>query len=262
MYLELAKDVLDKEYCLKKKLATKECGLDLVEEKIVHSYQVLGAGNMILRNEEVYKSCSSEEIDKLKATLLLHDLGRFEEAVSKGIDHGVWGAGMLKNIPEFNEPKIMLTVKHHGHLIESLYEDEEYVALKDDDKEEVKKYMFLVRDADKLANFYLLSRNFLDMKDLFLCPLHRKISKDVSYVIRSDFMKNVSINKKDVVTIAEQALMILACVFDLNYRASFVFLNKMGVLEKFFRDVEEYFDNEDAKLFKKVLFDYIDEKLS
>ena len=100
------------------------------------------------------------------------------------------------------------------------------------------------------------------MKDLFLCPLHRKISKDVSYVIRSDFMKNVSINKKDVVTIAEQALMILACVFDLNYRASFVFLNKMGVLEKFFRDVEEYFDNEDAKLFKKVLFDYIDEKLS
>ena len=75
MYLSLAKKLLDCEYKAKRDLAD-EHGKRLIEEKIVHSYQVLGAGNMILKNEEVYQNCSDEEIDKLKATVLLHDLGR------------------------------------------------------------------------------------------------------------------------------------------------------------------------------------------
>ena len=53
MYLEKAKRILDKEYQTQRAKADKK-GLILIEEKIVHSYQVLGAGNMILKNEKIY----------------------------------------------------------------------------------------------------------------------------------------------------------------------------------------------------------------
>lgn len=260
MYLSKAKELLNEEYLAKRVLAD-EHGKRLIEEKIVHSYQVLGAGNMILKNEAVYQNCSDIDIDKLRATLLLHDLGRFEEGVSKGIDHGVWGADLLAKVDEFKEPKIRIAVKHHGHLIEDLYKDGEYLFLSDEEKEEVKKYIFLVRDADKVANFYLLSRKFNEMETLFMNPNIKTSSKDVSNKIRENFLNHQSINKKDVITLAEQALMILACVFDLNYRASFEFLSKMCVIEKFFGDVEKYFSVEDGEIFRTVLFDYVKEHL-
>ncbi len=260
MYLSLAKKLLDCEYKAKRDLAD-EHGKRLIEEKIVHSYQVLGAGNMILKNEEVYQNCSDEEIDKLKATVLLHDLGRFEEGVRSGIDHGVYGAELLLETDCFNEAKIVQAVRHHGHLIEALYEDEEYKTLSEEEKKEVKKYIFLVRDADKIANFYLLSRKFAEMETLFLNPNIKTASKDVSNKIRENFLNHQSINKKDVITLAEQALMILACVFDLNYGASFRFLDKTGALLKFFGDVEKYFSVKDGEIFRTVLFDYVKEHL-
>lgn len=256
MYLSKAKELLNEEYLAKRVLAD-EHGKRLIEEKIVHSYQVLGAGNMILKNEECYQNCSDEEIDKLKATLLLHDLGRFEEGVRPGIDHGEYGAGLLRCEELFAKPEILLAIKHHGHLIEELYNDEEYLALSDDEKREVCKYIFLVRDADKVANFYLLSRKFEEMETLFLNPKIRKPSKEVSLKVRGDFLAYCSINKKDVITLAEHALMILACVFDLNYGASFRFLDKTGALLKFFGDVEKYFSVEDGEIFRTVLFNYM-----
>ena len=261
MYLSLAKKLLDNEYKAKRDLAD-ESGKILIEEKIVHSYQVLGAGNMILKNEEIYKDCCEEEIDKLKATVLLHDLGRFEEGVTKGIDHGVYGADLLRGVEEFSKPYILLAVKHHGHLIEDLYEDVEYKILSEEEKEKVKKYIFLVRDADKLANFYLLSRKFEEMEELFIHPSRFKVTSDVSEIIRGDFLGYKAINKKNVTTVAEQALMVLACVFDLNYGASFRFLDKTGAIEKFFRSCEKYFYEKDALIFKNVLFGYMNKMLN
>ncbi len=260
MYLSLAKKILDDEYKAKRVLAD-ERGKILIEEKIVHSYQVLGAGNMILKNEEVYQNCSEEEIDKLKATVLLHDLGRFEEGVRKGIDHGVHGADLLRGVEEFSKPYILLAVKHHGHLIEDLYGDEEYKVLSKEEKKKVKDYIFLVRDADKLANFYLLSKKFEEMEELFIHLSYFKVTPDVSEIIRGDFLGCRSINKKNVTTVAEQALMVLACVFDLNYGASFRFLDKTGALDKFFRSCEKYWRKDDAKVFRTVLFDYVKEHL-
>ena len=94
MYLDLAKKLLSEEYKNKYKLAN-EHGKRLMDEKIKHSYQVLGAGNYILKNESVFSKCNVDEIDFLKAIVLLHDIGRFQEGVTSGIDHGVYGADML-----------------------------------------------------------------------------------------------------------------------------------------------------------------------
>lgn len=260
MYLELAKKILDKEYKEKKAIAGCD-GLILIEEKIVHSYQVLGAGNLILKNEDCYQNSNIEEVDLLKSTLLLHDLGRFEESIRVGIDHGVYGAELLKNIAEFSKTSVLLAIKHHGHLIEDLWEDEEYKALSDEEKKEVKKYIFLVRDADKIANFYLLSRKFDEMEDLFFYPKRKIASKEVGTKIFDDFSSFRAINKKEVKTVAEQALMVLACVFDLNYKASFKFLDKTEAVKKLFMNCCKYWEESDADVFSNKLFSYMEKRL-
>ena len=57
MYLEKAKELIRKEYEENLSLATG-VGRELIEEKIKHTYQVLGAGNLILKNEPIYKDLS------------------------------------------------------------------------------------------------------------------------------------------------------------------------------------------------------------
>ena len=260
MYLEKAKIILDEEYQKQKALAD-DAGLILIEEKIVHSYQVLGAGNMILRNEEVYKKCSKKERDLLQSAVLLHDLGRFQEGVTPNIDHGIHGANLLKEFDDFKLDKVYLAVKHHGHMIEALYDDDEYKVLSDAEKEEVKKYIFLVRDADKIANFYLLIRNFQKMDDLFFHPGRFDGTIKASDYVHKTYMEHKSINKKDVMNVTDQTLMVMACVYDLNYKASFRFLDKMNIMGVLFDFCAKYFDEEYFETYKREILNFIKERV-
>ena len=260
MYLEKAKDILAKEIKLNSELVKVERGREVIKEKGRHSYQVLGAGNMILKNEEAYSGLDCKEIDLLKATVLLHDLGRFYEAVCFNVDHGEYGAGLLKDDADFGVAKVNLAIKHHGHLIEELYEDEEYLKLNEDEKNEVKKYIFLVRDADKIANFYLLAREFKDMENLFFDPERTKDKVPTAKVLDC-FMRHISINKNDVVSLSDHALMIMACVYDINYKASFEFLMKMGILEKIMKLFAKFWKEEDVDIYKKEIFDFVNERI-
>ncbi len=260
MYLEKAKKLLDNEYKSKFELASGR-GAQLIKEKIRHSYQVLGAGNLILKNEDKYVKLSEEEKDLLKATLLLHDIGRFKEAVVEKLDHGVYGAELLKNTAEFNKKEVWLAIKHHGHLIEDLYEDEEYLCLDDDEKEEVKKYIFLIRDADKIANFYLLMNEFHEMSKLFLYPERYKNTGAASDLVHNRFMKHCSINKNDVTNMADQSLMFFACVFDLNYRASFEFLDRLKIIDKLMDFCAELWEPLQASIYKQEILNYIKNRL-
>ncbi len=260
MYLTRAKKLLENEYNDKLNFA-KGRGKALIEEKIRHSYQVLGAGNLILKNEDVYKNLNNKEVDLLKSTLLLHDIGRFCEAVQSGIDHGVYGANLLRNDADFGCNKVYLAIKHHGHLIEELYEDDEYLELPEEEKEEVKKYIFLVRDADKIANFYLLMNEFKEMENLFFHPERLENTGSASLSVHNSFMKHCSINKRDVTNVADQSLMILACVFDLNYRSSFLFLDKLKIIDKLMDFCSKFWEEDKAICYKKEILGYIKNKL-
>ena len=260
MYLEKAKELIRKEYEENLSLATG-VGRELIEEKIKHTYQVLGAGNLILKNEPIYKDLSLYEIDLLKATVLLHDLGRFHEGVDAKIDHGVFGAQLLENIDVFKECKVRLSVKHHGHLIEELYNDEEYLNLSKQEQEEVVKYIFLVRDADKIANYNLVANEFSRMVELFFHPSRYKGGKIVSEGLHECFMKHCSINRKDVTDVCDHVLMFLACIFDLNYKSSFVFLDKLKIMDRLLDMCAVFWEKEYANIYKKEISDYMKSKL-
>ena len=79
MCLNKAKEILDIEYNKWYVEIEDSYQKDLMDEKIRHSYQVLGAGNFLLSHEDCFVNSSKLEIDKLKAIVLLHDVGRFYE---------------------------------------------------------------------------------------------------------------------------------------------------------------------------------------
>ena len=121
--------------------------------------------------------------------------------------------------------------------------------------------IYLVRDADKLANFYLLSRNFVKMEKLFF-PLSLQADNDFvsSEQVRNAFMAHQAINKQDVRNCADQALMILACLFDVRYVSSFVLMSRWGVMDKLLAKMTKFWQAENAELFAGVIRDYLQEK--
>ena len=255
MYLTKAKKLLNQEYQQRYKENVSCYHIEVMDEKIRHSYQVLGAGNFLLRHEPCFASLSPKEIDKLQAAVLLHDIGRFYEILmmkdGQFVDHGVYGAKMLAQIPEFNQKDIVLPIRHHGHLIEALYDDEEYKALLASEKKLIKRNAFLVRDADKIANFYLLISHFDEYGPMFLVSSEYKDpnNKDVSGKVRKDFLNHKCVTRGDVCNLADKALCLWSWFYDINYDASFLFIKRLHILEKFFAFLSRYWKEEDAKLF-------------
>jgi len=269
MYLEKAKELLEKEYKQRRKENVSGFLIEVMDEKIRHSYQVLGAGKYLLKHEPYFCNLSNEEKDFLQAVVLLHDVARFYEFLVLGqqgikIDHGSYGAEMLEKIPEFNKMEAILPVRHHGHLIEMLYEDKDYQNLPSDMQEKVKRIAFLVRDADKLANFYLLVTKFKEMSPLFFAERVFKTpyAKTISAEARKDFEAKCTVKMKYVSNFAERALAYLSWVFDLNYISSFVFLEKLNIIERLGKCFSIFLTKEDDAKYTADIKQFIAKKLS
>lgn len=266
MYFDKAKALLDAEYFAYYSRAT-EHAQKVMDEKKCHSYQVLGVGNYLLKHEQVFANCSLEDIQRLKATLLLHDIGRFYEVFlhedGGRVDHGVYGAQLLAKIPEFADINIVLPVRHHGHLIERLYEDEDYQKLSEKAQKEIKKITYLVRDADKIANFYLLSRHFGHIENLFfvksLLDSHTKVP---SPLVWEAFMAHTSVDVRHVVSFADQAMMYMACIYDLAYHSSFVLMKDLNVVLKLLHYFGKFWNEEYAELCQREILSYCDDRLN
>lgn len=255
MYMDLAKALLEKEY-----LENKAKALDgsyqrlFIEEKMRHSYQVLGAGKYLVRHEAFFQSFSEEEKERFLATVLLHDVARFCELILRSdgvnIDHGVYGAQMLEKEEYFNDrARVLLPIRHHGHLIEMLYEDAEYLALSQEERRLAREVSFLVRDADKLANFYLLAKKFKEMEDIFFVRgnFEEPMCKILSPMVIESFFAHQSIHSKEVRNFADKALFFLAWIYDLNYQASFQFIKKLGIAEQLVQYFAKFWRTEDAQ---------------
>lgn len=237
--LEKEKDLLQNEYLKCLEIAKHDKYMtSLTKEKIQHSYQVLEAGNFLLKEENVFKNWSSQRIKEARTALLLHDIGRFAEITSKiqfpeqSTDHGILGYNILANIPEYYNPRIIIPIKHHGHMIEELYNDPEYYTLEDPQlKYEIEKITFLVRDADKIANFKLLSESGQDIWTLFNIKKNTSQKMPVSQEALNTFLKQEVIRFPDVHTNSDSILFLICWIFDLNYNSSFAYMQNNQCFE-------------------------------
>ncbi|MBR6355740.1 MAG: hypothetical protein IKR92_02690 [Alphaproteobacteria bacterium] len=233
------------------------------EEKIRHSLQVAGAGNYLLRHIEWLKDKPAEYIDMVKTAVLLHDVCRFTEIAklyqgAKEYDHGVAAYEFLAHTPLFNDIRIRLPIKHHGHLIQDLYDDAEYQNLPDDLRAEVEKICFIVRDADKIANFNMVTH------EPYFLPLFMDIERELTpadlavsaHVWQTAFRHNTV--PKPFYTIGDRVTSFFSWYLDINYRAALDYCDKLGITELMYQMFDKYCgDTEFKQKYLQFVQDYL-----
>jgi len=196
-----------------------------INRKVIHSKNVrklmLEFAKKLNWNEE--EQLIAEQIG------LLHDIGRFQEwkeqksYVGLNFDHGEYGVKLLQenqfyldfNISEENKKIIFNSIFFHNKF---------NVPEANNDK-----FIKLIRDVDKIDNLMKLSANqtFYDYISKIFQGNH------VSPKIKEDFNNEKSINTKDVNSLTDYYLMILAFIFDINYDISIHYIKENGAIQNF-----------------------------
>ena len=237
------------------------------DEKKRHSLQVMGAGNYIIRRVQWLKNKPESYIEMVKTAVFLHDVCRFEEieylfAGKKNYDHGVEAGNLLQTIPLFNDIRIWLPIKHHGHLIEELYADEVYQNIRDKElQKQVELICFIIRDADKIANMHMMVNEknilplFLGKTDETYCPQTDGV---VSDIINEEAFAGIKVSRDFRARVADRCISYLSWFTDINYQASVCFCNKLNVIPKLITLFENHCCDED---FKKQYLEYFNNYL-
>lgn len=253
-YEECLRIVADDEYCTQ-----------FAREKWRHSMQVAGAGNYLIRHIDWLKNQPEKFIDMVKTAVLLHDVCRFTEIVhlyngDEGYDHSVAGGELLKNMLPYVDIRVWLPIKHHGHMIEDLYADIEYQKIADEEqRKEVEKICFIIRDADKIANMHMLA-NENKVRFLFLGP-ERENDGNVSEEAKKAALSQTVVGRKYRVNRASSVVTYLSWYADINYKASIDFCDRLKVTDELLQLFATYCtDKEFVEQYTKTIRTMLKEK--
>ncbi len=236
-------------------------------KKYRHSIQVLQIGEEIARKDKLLSRETPDFLDLGRKALLFHDVGRFEETAnmfkenffskrdfwfSKKYDHGVMSYEMMKDEPEFNDVRILAALKHHGHMMEDFYTDEEFAYVRDP---EINRQMILilkwVRDADKLANFYIQKyENNLKYDPFFLTMSDQVREAPLSSAVLTQFDAGRVVLTSTITSYCDRLLCNLSWIFDLNYQASYQICAEQGYFDMLLNVLAEY--NHDSALQQRI----------
>ena len=231
-------------------------------EKWRHSLQVMGAGNYLVKRIAWLKDKSPQYIEMVKTAIFLHDVCRFKEitcyaAGNHHLDHGIAGCELLQQTPPFNDIRIWLPIKHHGHLIEALYTDPEYRNIADKNLQaQIEQIAFIIRDADKIANLHMLTQEknqwflFLGKAEADYRPQTDGL---ISEIIRREAFEGKTVNRDSRLTTADRIVGYLSWFTDINYRASVDFCQRLNVIEKLIKIFADHCIDEP---FKTQYIDY------
>ena len=264
---------------LYEKVADSDFCKTFASKKYRHSIQVLTIGCEIAARDEKLNTQSAEFRALGEKALLFHDVGRFMEIYkmycdnafadhgswfSKKYDHGVLSYEMMKQEPEFDDPRILAALKHHGHMMEKYYADEEFQNIADKEiKRETDAILGWVRDADKLANYYIQRYEDNLKKDPFFITMSEEVKQaPVSPDCLAQFENHQVVLTGTIKSYCDRLLCCLSWIYDLNYRASYQICAEQGYFDMLLGVLDEY--NHDKALQKKIadkVHQYLAEKI-
>lgn len=205
---------------------------DNIMRKYYHSLRVKDLCELIAKSEGL-----NEEDKKIaKIVGLLHDYGRFPQWTEyktysdiNSIDHGDLGVKLLMEDLEIRE--YTKEVKNY---------DEIYDAIKNHNKYKIKPRLSkhnkllceIIRDADKLDIFYLLSSKEIPNISYTLTE------DEISPKVLECFNNEKLVYSKDIQNNNDFIIAFLAMIYDLNFKYSFEHLLKYKTLEKFYESLE------------------------
>lgn len=204
--------------------------IDILQRKFAHSSRVLQNGLQIISHDlpELLQQPIFKQ--QCEQALLFHDIGRFQETVhihklksenwhGRLPDHGILGAEILSQSQNYNDAKIVIAVRHHGHLIEDFYNDQDFKNLPVTKQIQTETMIKLIRDADKLDLYYSQRHNNNIEKDVFFSRLteDQKFGSISSEVLEQFFLAQ-PINHVFIKTLADRILGCISWQFDFNYK--------------------------------------------
>lgn len=226
-------------------------------KKYRHSVQVLMIGREIAARDEELKKESAGFHALGEKALLFHDVGRFMEIYkmyqdnvfadhgswfSKRYDHGVLSYEMMKDEPGYNDVRILAALKHHGHMMEKFERDPEFQNLSDSEIErQMRAILGWVRDADKLANFYIQRYEDNLKKDPFFVTMSEEVRQaPLSSDVVAQFEAGQVILTGTIKSYCDRLLCCLSWIYDLNYKASYQLCAEHGYFEMLLDLLAEY----------------------
>lgn len=211
-------------------------------KKYYHSLRVMDLSRDLAKENKL----DENDIEIVTLIGLLHDYARFEQWTKyktyndlDSIDHGDLAVQMLFDNNEIvnystNEKiydEIYNAIKYHNKL-----------SIPNNLSEHNKLLCNIIRDADKLDIFYLLSIN----KNLL-----KEDTDDISEKIEKDFFKGTILDRKDVNNKSDSIILHLAMVYDLKFDYSYKYLLEQNLIWRIYDNLL------DKKKFQKY-FDYLD----
>mgnify|MGYP004523672825 FL=1 len=256
MNLEIAKDKF-KNYAQQFKVADNKVNI-----KITHTMGVVKASEYIARRLNL----TEEDVELAELIGLLHDIGRFEQAVTYDnyddydtIDHAELGVEVLFRdgfIREFID-----TDKYDNIIKEAIRNHNKYEIEEGLDEREL-LFAKIIRDADKTDNFEV--KQYQDFESLFKASEQEVQEEKITDDIWNVFLQEKTIISSQRVTNMDKWLSYLAWVYDYNFASSLQYLKENDCINKVIDriDYKDETTKERMECAREKLNRYINEKLA
>ena len=194
---------------------------------------------------------------------ILHDVGRFEQFVkyrtyndSRSVNHCLLGVGVLRR-----EKVLEQVDRKSRELIEKAIEYHGLIELPADLEEECLLFSKLIRDADKLDVFYVVTeyyKQYRDNPEEFMLELEFPDEPGYSAEIVEGILCGRLIDYGKLRTINDMKLCQLGWVYDVNFTATLKRIKQRRFLEKIFDFLPE---TEDIDKVREKIFKYVDSRI-
>lgn len=220
-----------------------------IKFKYYHSLRVKSLSQLIAK----YAGFNEDDAKIAEIVGLLHDYGRFPQwekyhtyVDHKSIDHAELGLELLFEKGDIK--KFWTKEEDYDEIYDAIKYHNKY-SIPNHLSEHNKTLCKIIRDADKLDIFYLLSENLIE---------EHETDEPITEKIKQDFEKKQLIVTTDKKNTNDSILAHLAFVFDLNYKYSFKHLYDHKIIEKYFDQIK---DKEKFKPYFEIVENYIKERM-
>jgi hypothetical protein len=194
---------------------------------------------------------------------LFHDIGRFEQFVkyrtyndSRSVNHCLLGVGVLRR-----EKVLEQVDRYERGLIEKAIEYHGLRELSADLEEECLLFSKLIRDADKLDVFYVVTgyyKQYRDNPEEFMVELEFPDEPGYSAELVEDILCGRRIDYSKLRTLNDMRLCQLGWVYDVNFTATLKRIKQRRFLEKIFDFLPE---TEDIGKVREKIFKYVNSRI-
>lgn len=221
-----------------------------IERKYWHSIRVMNLCGELA----IYNKLSNKDIEIAILIGLLHDISRFYQWTKyktyddlKSVDHGDLA---VKILFDDNEIRKYISDDSYDEIIYNSIKYHNKYSFPDDFDDRNKMFCKLIRDADKLDIFSLISVDDNMIKE---------DESDISRDLIEEFYNNKSLNRGNVKNLNDIILLDLAMFFDFNYLYSYKYINDNELIWKIYDKLSnkerfmDYFVYVDSYVKKKLL---------